>query len=500
VTGTVYLVGAGPGDPGLLTLKGARLLGAADVVVYDNLVGDAILDRLPAGVERIAAGKESGVHTMDQAAINALLEERALRGQTVVRLKGGDPFVFGRGGEEADYLTARGIPIEVVPGVTAAIGVPAYAGIPVTHRGIAASVAIVTGRAGPEGEAARVEWERVAGADTIVVVMGLANLEPLTRTLISAGRSADTPVAAIRWGTTAGQRVVIGTLATIVGRVLEAGLRTPATFVVGPVVALLERMQWSERRPLFGRRILLPGDYPHPLTEPLERLGAEVLHVAPVEIGPPASWEPLDGAIRGLGRFTGVVFADAIGASTVIRRLTLMERDVRHLAGLQLIASSDSVAELARWGLRADVLVDACEPHLPGVRPGGAWLIAGSTETAASLAEYLRAQGFDCEAPLVSAETTPEWRAERLRELMTVRPIHAVAFARATEVRQLLDVLDVEDRRSLRQIVLAATASAAGWLRRQGFEPAITVSDDSAATLPQELAVAFDRERPLVVR
>jgi uroporphyrinogen III methyltransferase/synthase len=500
MTGTVYLVGAGPGDPGLLTLKAARLLGAADVVVYDNLVGDAILDRLPAGVERIAAGKETGVHTMDQAAINALLEERALRGQTVVRLKGGDSFVFGRGGEEAHYLTARGIPIEVVPGVTAAIGVPAYAGIPVTHRGVAASVAIVTGRAGPEGEAAAVEWERVAGADTIVVVMGLANLEPLARTLVAAGRSPDTPVAAIRWGTTASQRVVTGTLATISGRVREAGLRPPATLVVGPVVALRERIQWAERRPLFGRRVLVPADHPDPLTEPLERLGAEVLHVAPVEIGPPVSWEALDGALRQLARFAGVMFADVVGVSAVIQRLAAVDGDVRGLAGRRLVAVPEVVPELARRALRADGLLDAAEPAMPDVRHGQAWLVAGAMDTAAPLAERLRARGVDCVVPPVCAETTPKWRADRLRELLTTRPIDAIAFSNAVQVSRLLDVLDVEDRQGLRRVVLAATASAAGPLRRHGFEPRVTVSDDSAAALAPRLAAALGDERDAMCR
>jgi uroporphyrinogen III methyltransferase/synthase len=495
VTGTVYLVGAGPGDPGLLTLKAAQLLAAADVVVYDNLVGDAILDRLPAGVERIAAGKETGVHTMDQAAINALLEERAGRGQTVVRLKGGDPFVFGRGGEEADYLTTRGIPIEVVPGVSAAIGVPAYAGIPVTHRGVAASVAIVTGRAGPEGEAAAVGWERVAGADTIVVVMGLANLEPLARTLVAAGRSPETPVAAIRWGTTASQRVVTGTLATIGGRVHEAGLRPPATFVVGPVVALLERIQWAERRPLFGRRVLVLADHPDPLTEPLERLGAEVLHVAPVEIGPPPSWKPLDGPLRELARYTGVMFADAVGVLAVIRRLAAVDGDVRRLGGCRLLAASEAVPELARCVLRPDALLDAAESDMPEVRHGQMWLVAGAVDTATPLAERLRAHGVDCVAPPVCAETTPKWRADRLRELLTTRPVHAIAFSRAVQVRRLLAVFDLEDRQGLRRVVLAATASAAVSLRQHGFEPTVTVSDDSAVALAPGLATALGDER-----
>ncbi len=394
MTGTVYLVGAGPGDPGLLTLKGARLLEAADVVVYDQLVGDAILDRLPAGVERIYAGKETGSHTMDQAAINAVLTDRARSGRTVVRLKGGDPFVFGRGGEEAEYLAERGIPFEVVPGVTSAVGVPAYAGIPVTHRGVAASVAVVTGRAGPAGEAPAVDWARVAGADTVVVLMGVANQETLVRALIDGGRSPETPVAAIRWGTTAQQRVVTGTLDTIGERLRAANLRSPAILVVGDVVGLRPRILWASSRPLFGRRVLVPSAYPSSLTAPLESLGAEVLHVLPVEHSPPPSWAPLDQALDGLRALTGVVFADGAGAGAVRERLVARGHDARALAGLRIVATSRSAAhELRAFGIRADAVIEEASPDWA---PGGAsesWLVVGSPDAQQAVAASLARQG-----------------------------------------------------------------------------------------------------------
>lgn len=490
MSATVYLVGAGPGDPGLLTLKAARILETADVVVYDHLVGDAILDRLPSRVERIYAGKETGSHTMNQDAINGVLVERARRGQIIVRLKGGDPFVFGRGGEEAEYLAERGIPFEVIPGVTSAVGVPAYAGIPVTHRGIAASVAVVTGRAGPVGEAPDVDWDRIAGADTIVVLMGVANQEPLVRALIDGGRSPDTPVAAIRWGTTAQQRIVIGTLATIGRRMRDANLRPPAILVVGEVVSLLPRLRWAERRPLFGYRVLILSSYPNSLTEPLERLGAEVLHVAPVELIPPPSWDPLDRALEALRSFLGVVVADDVGLTALLDRLAALGQDLRALAGVQLAAGSrEAVRALGRYALRPDVLVDDVSWDTPR-RPEARWLVVGSPDAQQLIASALVERGVRAERPPVCAMSVPKARADRLRELLTGRPVHAIVFADPVEVDRLLRALDVDERPALQSMVLVAIGeSTRAALVQFGLTP-MTASD---ATLPEALVATLGR-------
>ncbi len=491
--GTVYLVGAGPGDPGLLTVKACRILATADVVVYDHLVGDAILDRVPAGVERIYAGKETGAHMMNQEAINTLLEERARRGQSVVRLKGGDPFVFGRGGEEAEYLAGRGIPFEVVPGVSSALAVPAYAGIPVTHRGMAASLAIVTGRAGPIGEAPDIEWERVAGADTIVVLMGVANLESLVETLVAAGRSRDTPAAAIRWGTTAGQRIVVGTLETIAEQVRVADLRPPAILVVGRVVSLISRIGWAQRRPLFGYRVLLPAAYPSPLTEPLERLGADVLHVAPVEVTLPGSWTDLDRALAELPTFASLLFTDPASAKAFFERLTACGRDARALAGRVVIAEGErTAAELAQHGITPDRVVEEWDDQLlvSGFLAGRC-LIVGGPDSQASAVRALRRLGARYEAPAVCGHSTPKWRADRLRELLTTRPVHAIAFMHGAEVRQLLNVLDVEEHVNLRRVTLAVSGeSAARALQRYGLAPTVIARQGSAQALAEAVAVA----------
>ncbi|MGH7324572.1 MAG: uroporphyrinogen-III C-methyltransferase, partial [Candidatus Rokuibacteriota bacterium] len=243
-TGTVALVGAGPGDPGLLTLRGRRRLRQADVVVYDRLVDPRLLTLAPRRALRLFAGKASGVHALDQDEINALLIAHAHRGRRVVRLKGGDPFVFGRGGEEAEALAAAGIPFEVVPGVSAAIAVPAYAGIPLTHRRLSSSFAVVTGHECGK-DASRVDWARLGEAvDTLVVLMGLAGLPRIVHTLLASGRRPDTPVAVVRWGTTALQQIVTGTLRNIVAKAREARLEPPATIVIGDVASLSAELAW----------------------------------------------------------------------------------------------------------------------------------------------------------------------------------------------------------------------------------------------------------------
>jgi uroporphyrinogen III methyltransferase/synthase len=245
--GAVFLVGAGPGDPGLLTVRGLELLKSADVVVYDRLVNPSLLEHAPARAPRVYAGKRTGGHGWSQERITALLVAEARAGRRVVRLKGGDPFVFGRGGEEAEALAAAGVPFEVVPGVTAAVAVPAYAGIPLTHREVSSSFAVVTGHEACGRSGARVDWARLATAvDTLVVLMGLTGLPEIVTRLLAHGRPAATPVALIRWGTTSAQETLTGTLADIVARARAAALEPPVVAVIGDVVALREGLRWFD--------------------------------------------------------------------------------------------------------------------------------------------------------------------------------------------------------------------------------------------------------------
>ena len=247
--GRVYLVGAGPGDPGLMTVRGLEVLRTADVIVYDRLVNPVLLDEAPPAALRLFAGKRTGGHCLPQDEINARLIEQARLGRSVVRLKGGDPFVFGRGGEEALALAEAGVPFEVVPGVSAAVAVPAYAGIPVTHRGLASSFAVVTGHEDPAKAHADVDWGRLATAvDTLVVLMGAASLPRIAAELVGHGRSPDTPVALIRWGTTEAQAVTVSTLGDVVTHARAARVTPPMLAIIGEVVRLRERLAWFEAR------------------------------------------------------------------------------------------------------------------------------------------------------------------------------------------------------------------------------------------------------------
>jgi len=381
--GTVYLVGAGPGDPGLLTRRGAELLARADVVVYDHLASARLLDLAPASALRVCAGKSIGHCTLSQGEINRELAAQARRGRTVVRLKGGDPFVFGRGAEEAEHLRAEGVAFEVVPGVTAGVGVTAYAGVPVTHRGVASAVAFVTGHDDPES--GRLDWSALAKfPGTLVVYMGVTNLERLCRALVKHGKPAETPAALIESGTLASQRTVTATLADLPAEAAGRGFGPPALLVVGSAVGRRESLRWFEARPLFGQRVVVtrPADDADRSAATLEALGAEVLIAPTVTLGPPADWSAADRAIGRLDRFDWLVFTSAHGVRGFLDRLESTGRDLRALGGLRIAAVGPGTAEaLARYRLKADLVPaeygsEALAAALAGRAAGGRLLLA----------------------------------------------------------------------------------------------------------------------------
>jgi uroporphyrinogen III methyltransferase/synthase len=334
----------------------------ADAVVYDRLAPEALLRYARPEAEKIYVGKKPGDPTMSQEEINDLLVEKGRSGMTVVRLKGGDPYIFGRGGEEALALQRAELPFEVVPGVTSGVAAPAYAGIPVTHRSVATSVAFVTGHEDPSKGSQDVDWKKLAnGADTLVLYMGVGRLEEISTRLIEAGRSRETPVACVRWGTIPEQRTVTGTLEDIADRVIEAGLKPPAIIVVGAVVALREKgLDWYERRPLFGRRVVVTRARAQAgeLSAELERLGAEVHEFPTIEISPPEDFGPLDAAIRELDSFNLIVFTSVNGVEAFFGRLRYHGLDLRAVPrDAKVAAIGPATAErIERAGLRVDVV------------------------------------------------------------------------------------------------------------------------------------------------
>ncbi|MGH8999681.1 MAG: uroporphyrinogen-III C-methyltransferase [Acidimicrobiia bacterium] len=352
---TVYLVGAGPGDPGLLTVRGAEVLARAEVVVYDRLSVATLLDLAPPSAERVSVGKAPGRPSPPQDEINALLVARGRAGQRVVRLKGGDPFVFARGGEEALALLEAGVPFEVVPGVTSAVAVPAYGGVPLTQRGVSTSFTVVTGHEGAAGGSAPVDWSALARVGgTVVVLMGVATRAEIAAGLLAGGLASDTPATAVTWGTRPEQRTVRTTL----GRLAEVPVSSPAVIVIGAVAAL--DLRWFENRPLFGRRVVVTRsrEQSSELVERLRDLGAETVEMPVIEIGDPDDGgAALASAAVRVGEFDWVAFTSANAVSRFFAAVEALGADARALAGVRTAAiGPGTAAALARMGIRADLM------------------------------------------------------------------------------------------------------------------------------------------------
>ena len=434
---TVHLVGAGPGDPGLLTLRGAEVLRRADVVVYDRLSAEELLDLAPARAERINVGKDPNGHSVPQAEIDALLVEHGLAGREVVRLKGGDPFVFARGAEEAAALEAAGVDYEVVPGITSAIAVPAYAGIPVTLRYSSTNFTVVTGHEDPTKARTDVDWEAVARVGgTIVILMGVANLPEISRCLIDGGLSPDTPAAAVRWGTRPEQTTVRATLATL----HEQALKPPSTIVVGEVAK--ERLEWFEGRPLFGRTVVVTRTRAQAsgLSSKLRALGAAVVEVPTIAIADPADGgAALAAAVRTVGSYDWVVLTSPNGAERFCAGL----RDGRDLAGVRLaVIGPATAAVLARHSLVEDLvperyvaesLLDAFPDPPPD---GGRVLLARAAVARDVLPEGLADRGWEVDV-VEAYRTVPVTMRDDERE--RVRSADVITFTSSSTVTNFLD-------------------------------------------------------------
>jgi len=453
--GTVYLVGGGPGDPGLLTLRAAELIRRADVLVYDALVNPAILEMCSPGAEMIHVGKRGGEPSARQGEINALLVSLARRYASVVRLKGGDPFVFGRGGEEALALAEAGVPFEVVPGITAGIAASAYAGIPVTHRGVAPSVALATGHEDPEKEGADLDWEHLArGVGTVVLYMGMGRMRANFARLIEAGRAEDTPAAAIQWGTYPRQRVVSGTLRTLPELAAEAGIGAPSIVVVGEVVALRDRLAWRETKPLFGKRVVVTraraqaSDF----ATALEALGAEVVQFPTIRIVDPADPEPLRAAAREADRFDWIVFTSVNGVGRFWSALREGGRDTRALAGVSLCAIGPATGaaiemegahpDLVPERYVAEAVVEALvrETELRGSRV----LLPRAEEARSVLPESLRERGAEV-VEVVAYRTVPDGaEADEVRRRLVAGEIDLVTFTASSTVRNFVELVGTE--------------------------------------------------------
>ena len=448
--GKVYLVGAGPGDPGLLTIKGRECLSKADVIIYDYLANRTFLEYAKDGADSIYVGKKAGCHTMSQEEISSLIVDRARKGSLVVRLKGGDPFIFGRGGEEAQELAKAGIAFEVVPGVTSAIAVPAYAGIPLTHRDHTATVAFITGHEDPTKDGSNIAWDRLAtAAGTLVFLMGVGNLPRIAESLMKHGRSSETPVAVIHRGTNPEQRTLVGKLKRIARLAEENDIKPPAIIVVGDVVNLRETLDWFEKKPLFGKRIVVTRARKQAsgFLKELSRLGAQCLEFPTIEVAPPLSWEELDRSLEELEGYQWLLFTSVNGVKYFLARLKSLGKDVRDLKGLKIGAIGPKTAEIwQKIGItpdlmpdeyRAEAVVSCFEKHvIKGIRI----LLPRAEKAREILPEELRKMGADIDVVPAYRTIMPEYDTVRVREMLARGDIDMVTFTSSSTVTNFVEM------------------------------------------------------------
>jgi uroporphyrinogen III methyltransferase/synthase len=507
--GSVALVGAGPGDPGLITVKGLGLLRAADVVVYDNLADRAFLREAPASAELVYVGKRAGQHALSQEQINQLLVARARAGKRVVRLKGGDPFVFGRGGEEAEALVAAGIPWIVVPGITSAVAVPAYAGIPVTHRDFTATFAVVTGHEDPAKDASTIDWSKLAtGAGTLILLMGVGNLAAIAEQLVRHGRAPETPVAVVRWGTTPRQQTVTGTLADIAERVRAAGLKPPAVTVVGEVARLRDRLRWFETGPLWGRRIVITraAEQAPELADRLEAQGAAVTVLSAIRIEAADDYGPLDAALATLDTFDWLLFTSVNGVRAFGERIWASGRDWRALRRARVGAIGPATARaLEAWHLRPDFVPHEYVAEGLLVEIGnvaGQRILLPRTDIARpTLAAELRLRGAEVVEVTAYRTVVQPPDAEILRRALVEERPDAITFTSSSTVRGFVESLAASGLGEPAAVLDGVAVACIGPItaetaRSYGLEPALSAEEYTIDGLTEALMRYFAGRGP----
>ena len=451
MTGKVYIVGAGPGDPDLITIKAIRCIQEADVVIYDRLVDSRIVNMIPNTAERIYVGKSRGEKVMPQENINDLIVNAATSNKTVVRLKGGDPFIFGRGGEEASELSKAGIPFEIVPGITSAIAAPAYAGIPLTQRSFASSFLVVSGDEDPSKQESLIDWQHIAAfKGTIVILMGWRKLQDIITSLLKHGMGPSVPVALIQWGTVPLQKTVTGSLVNIVEESSKAGMAPPTIIVIGKVVELRTVVRWFEKKPLFGKKVLItrPNNNTSILSDLLEREGAHVVSLPTIEIVPVPDFSDLDIAIKQLDAYDWIIFNSLNAVSALFTRMKQIRIDTRSFMKAKICAIGESTAKaLERHGILPDLIPDkyltssiAAQLNKNGVS-GNRILIPRTNIASNSLVEKLENSGAKVEQVTAYHTIIPETAEETILQLLKNNEVDIVIFTSSSTVKNLLRLL-----------------------------------------------------------
>jgi uroporphyrinogen III methyltransferase/synthase len=487
-----YLIGAGPGDPSLITVKGQRILARADVILYDHLASERLLDLAPQA-EKIYVGKKRAVHEMTQEEISAILVDRARQGLTVVRLKGGDPFIFGRGGEEMEALASAGLPFEIVPGVTTPLGIAAYTGVPLTHREHSSAVTFVTGH-----NVEAIDWGKVGAAETIVLFMGLVNFPAIARALIEKGRSPETPAMAVRWATRPDQETIVGTLENLAARL--SAMKPPATIIVGEVVALRDQFNWYERRPLFGQRIVVTRDRTQAadLAEPLEALGAEAMLLPVIEIREAQNPQPLQNAIARLDSYDWLIFTSANGVRYFTDVLDKSDRDLRALKARICAIGPATRAAVEALHLKVDLmpkeyvaesLVEAFAKEDLQFRR---ILLPRAAVARDLVPRELSRRGAQVDVVDAYQTTAPLGLAERVRLVLDRKP-HWITFTSSSTVTNFVAAAG---REALDGIKIASIGPVTSdTLREHGVEPTVEAQPHTIGGLVDAISAAASRLR-----
>jgi len=455
--GKVYLVGAGPGDPKLITLRGLELIKGADIIIYDYLVSNNLLNFAGKDTELIYVGKQASCHELPQADINALLVKKAAEKEVIVRLKGGDPFIFGRGGEEAEFLAEHGIEFEIVPGVTSAISAPAYAGIPLTHREYASTVAFITGHEDASKKKSTIRWDAIAkGCDTLVFLMGIKNLQNIKENLIKAGKDPDTPACVIQWGTLPEQKVVPGSLKEIDILAKTEGIKPPGIIVVGNVTRLRGRLNWFEKKPLFGIKIAItrPPHQSAKLGSMLAEKGAHVIYIPTIEIEPIDPNEALLESLQKIRSYYCIIFTSVNGASIFFNNLFKTGMDTRILHGIKILPIGDATASfLKSVGIIPDLIPEQFTSEgiiqaLKGLNvKGNAFLLPRAKDARDVVVDYINNHGGTCHVVPLYKTTLPVTPA-----LLTEKP-DIITFTSSSTVNNFLKIYN---RKALNNTLIAS--------------------------------------------
>ncbi len=461
--GKVVLIGAGPGDVGLLTLNGKHWLQKADVVLYDHLVNPEMIRFTKKSAEMIYVGKKGGIASMEQERINRLLISKAHEDKIVVRLKGGDPFIFGRGGEEIQAIQAAGIPFIIVPGVTSVTGVAAYVGIPLTHRHLSSTLSIITGSNEKNQGDIHIDWEKIASrSGTLVFLMGARKLPQIVEKLIHFGKNPDTPIAIVQWGTTARQKTWIGTLGTIVEISAKDKILPPALTIIGEVVNLKSTIEWYEKLPLFGKTIVVTrkGDQANSMIDRLHELGAEPFFFPVIETIAPDDWTPLDNALKTLSKYDGLIFTSVNGVRFFAERIKAVEQDIRELKGVRIFTIGPKTAEAVRdLGIRVDVVPEnfVAESLIASMKniKGQRFLIPRATVAREILPEQLRKMGAIVDVAPAYQTVLPSQPVDTLEKRLKEGSIDVITFTSSSTVTNFLTLIGKKLLPEIKKVTIA---------------------------------------------